>query len=165
MNTNVPKGISNEFISELLAAQRTAALRRDDDTQAVLINLLLRNYLHYNLFSQADKFVSKTNFPQSAGNPQLARHHFYLGRIKAVQLSYSDAHNQFQQAIRRAPPATTAPGFYQAVHKFFIVVELLMGEIPDRQMFRHVVLEQPLKPYAEIVRGKSSLKSSYISPF
>ncbi|CAG8597150.1 12882_t:CDS:2, partial [Acaulospora colombiana] len=123
---------------ELLAAQRTSALRRDDDTQAILINLLLRNYIHYNLFSQADKFVSKTNFPQSAGNPQLARNHFYLGRIKAVQLSYTQAHNQFQQAIRRAPPATTAPGFYQSVHKFFIVVELLMGEIPDRQMFRHV---------------------------
>ena len=66
-------------LSELLAAQRTAALRRDDDTQAALINLLLRNYLYYNLFSQADKFVSKTNFPQSAGNPQLARNHFYLG--------------------------------------------------------------------------------------
>lgn len=138
---------------ELLAAQRTAALRRDDDTQAVLINLLLRNYLHYNLFSQADKFVSKTNFPQSAANPQLARNHFYLGRIKAVQLSYTQAHTQFQQAIRRAPPATTAPGFYQAVHKFFIVVELLMGEIPERQMFRHVVLEKPLKPYADIVRA------------
>ncbi|KAG8757396.1 26S proteasome non-ATPase regulatory subunit [Serendipita sp. 396] len=138
---------------ELLAAQRTAALRRDDDTQAVLINLLLRNYIHYKLFSQADKFVSKTNFPQSAGNPQLARHHFYLGRIKAVQLSYTQAHTQFEQAIRRAPPATTAPGFYQAVHKFFIVVELLMGEIPERQMFRHVVLEKPLKPYAEIVRA------------
>ncbi|PVF98725.1 putative 26S proteasome non-ATPase regulatory subunit p58 [Serendipita vermifera] len=138
---------------ELLAAQRTAALRRDDDTHAALINLLLRNYIHYNLFSQADKFVSKTNFPQSAGNPQLARNHFYLGRIKAVQLSYTQAHNQFQQAIRRAPPATTAPGFYQSVHKFFIVVELLMGEIPDRQMFRHVVLEKPLKPYADIVRA------------
>jgi hypothetical protein len=63
----------------LLAAQRTAALRRDDDTHAILINLLLRNYLHYNLFSQADKFVSKASFPQSAANPQLARNHFYLG--------------------------------------------------------------------------------------
>ena len=28
-----------------------------------------------------------------------------------------------------------------------------MGEIPERQMFRHVVLEKPLKPYAEIVRA------------
>lgn len=77
-----------------------------------------------------------------------------IGRIKAVQLSYSQAHTQFQQAIRRAPPATTAPGFYQSVHKFFVVVELLMGEIPERQIFRHVVLEKPLKPYAEIVQGQ-----------
>ena len=68
-----------DLFRALLAAQRTAALRRDDDTQAALINLLIRNYLHYNLFSQADKFVSKTGFPQSAANPQLARNHFYLG--------------------------------------------------------------------------------------
>ena len=78
----IPKHLINLLISifrALLAAQRTAALRRDDDTHAALINLLLRNYLHYNLFSQADKFVSKTSFPQSAANPQLARNHFYLG--------------------------------------------------------------------------------------
>lgn len=78
----LPKHLISILISvfrALLAAQRTAALRRDDDTHAALINLLLRNYLHYNLFSQADKFVSKTSFPQSAANPQLARNHFYLG--------------------------------------------------------------------------------------
>jgi len=68
-----------DLFRALLAAQRTAALRRDDDTHTVLLNLLLRNYLHYNLFSQADKFVSKTSLPQSAANPQLARNHFYLG--------------------------------------------------------------------------------------
>ncbi|KAJ3746743.1 PCI domain-containing protein [Lentinula detonsa] len=136
-----------------LAAQRTAALRHDDDTQASLINRLLRSYLAYSLYDQADKLVSKTTFPVSAGNPQFARYHYYLGRIKAVQLNYSDAHTNLQQAIRRAPPATLAPGFYQAVHKLFVVVELLMGDIPDRGIFRHPVLEKPLKGYFEIVKA------------
>ncbi|KAJ4490181.1 PCI domain-containing protein [Lentinula aciculospora] len=136
-----------------LAAQRTAALRHDDDTQASLINRLLRSYLAYSLYDQADKLVSKTTFPASAGNPQYARYHYYLGRIKAVQLNYSDAHTNLQQAIRRAPPATVAPGFYQAVHKLFVVVELLMGDIPDRSIFRHPVLEKPLKGYFEIVKA------------
>jgi len=36
-----------------------------------------------------NKLVSKTTFPTSAGNPQFARYHYYLGRIKAVQLNYS----------------------------------------------------------------------------
>ena len=134
-------------------------MRRDDECQAVLINLLLRNYLHYNLYDQADKLVSKTSFPTSAGNPQLARYHYYLGRIKVVQLNYSDAYTNLQQAIRRAPPAKTAPGFFQAVHKFFIVVELLMGDIPDRSLFRHPVLENALAGYFQIVKGKGPLNS------
>ncbi|EJU02426.1 diphenol oxidase-A2 [Dacryopinax primogenitus] len=137
----------------LLAAQRTATLRRDPDSQATLINLLLRNYLHYNLYSQADKLVSKSTFPDSAGNPQWARYQYYLGRIHAVQLSYTQAHTELLQAIRRAPAAKTAPGFWQTVHKFFIVVELLMGDIPDRALFRQPVLRKPLEPYLQIVRA------------
>ncbi|TFK73475.1 diphenol oxidase-A2 [Pluteus cervinus] len=136
-----------------LAAQRTAALRHDDESQASLINRLLRSYVYYSLYDQADKLVSKTTFPPSAGNPQLARYHYYLGRIKAVQLNYSEAHTNLQQAIRRAPPQKVAPGFYQAVHKFFIVVELLMGDIPERSLFRHPVLEKALNAYFAIVKA------------
>ncbi|KAJ3509551.1 hypothetical protein NMY22_g16253 [Coprinellus aureogranulatus] len=46
-----------------LAAQRTASLRHDDEAQASLINCLLRSYITYNLYSQADKLVAKTTFP------------------------------------------------------------------------------------------------------
>jgi len=132
-------------------------LRHDDETQASLINRLLRNYVHYSLYDQADKLVSKTTFPASAANPQLARFHYYLGRIKAVQLNYSEAHTNLQQAIRRAPPAKTAPGFYQAVHKLSIVVELLMGEIPERSLFRHPILERALIAYFEVVKGTAHI--------
>ncbi|CAK5274680.1 unnamed protein product [Mycena citricolor] len=136
-----------------LAAQRTASLRHDDETQASLINRLLRSYLQYSLYDQADKLVSKTTFPASAGNTQLARYHYYIGRIKAVQLNYSAAHSNLQQAIRRAPAATRAPGFWQAVHKLFVVVELLMGDIPDRSLFRQPVLERALTAYFDIVKA------------
>ncbi|EIW78381.1 diphenol oxidase-A2 [Coniophora puteana RWD-64-598 SS2] len=139
-----------------LAAQRTAALRNDDDTLASLINRLLRNYLHYSLFDLADKLVSKTTFPASASNAQLARYHYSLGRIKAVQLNYTAAHTHLQQAIRRAPAAKVAPGFYQAVHKLSVVVELLMGDIPERSTFRHPVLERPLEAYFDIVKAVRS---------
>lgn len=135
-----------------LAAQRTASLRNDDEAHAALINCLLRSYITYNLYDQADKLVSKTTFPLSASNAQFARYHYYLGRIKAVQLNYTEAHTSLQQAIRRAPPAKTAPGFYQSVHKYFVVVELLMGDIPDRSLFRHVVLDKALNAYFEIVK-------------
>ncbi|CAA7270217.1 unnamed protein product [Cyclocybe aegerita] len=136
-----------------LAAQRTASLRHDDEAQAALLNCLLRSYIKYNIYDQADKLVSKTTFPPSASNAQFARYHYYLGRIRAVQLNYTDAHDDLQQAIRRAPPAKTAPGFYQAVHKYLVVVELLMGDIPDRSLFRHVVLQKALTAYFEIVKA------------
>ncbi|KAF8761111.1 Proteasome regulatory subunit C-terminal [Rhizoctonia solani] len=129
-----------------------ASLRRDEECQAALINLLLRN-------TSTTTFILKpTNSCQRQpshlpGNSQLARYLYYVGRIRAVQLSYTEAHTHLQQAIRRAPVATLAPGFYQTVHKFFIVVELLMGDIPERGLFRHPVLKRALQPYLEIVRA------------
>lgn len=163
----MPDGIHFEFpsllklflirlISLFLAAQKTASLRQDDEAQAALINCLLRNYITENLYDQADKLVSKTTFPPSVSNAQFARYHYYLGRIRVVQLNYTEARTNLQQAIRRAPPAKTAPGFYQAVHKYFIVIELLMGDIPDRRLFRHVVLEKALLGYFEVVKGTLS---------
>ncbi|CAG8459381.1 52_t:CDS:10 [Ambispora leptoticha] len=141
-----------EIRPALLAAQRTATLRHDDDSQATLINLLLRNYFHYNLYDQADKLVSKTTFPETAGNNQQARYMYYLGRIKAIQLDYTLSHTHLLQAIRKAPQNTATAGFQQAVYKLSIIVQLLMGEIPERSIFRQPVLKKPLIPYLHIVQ-------------
>lgn len=58
---------------------RTATLRHDADGQAVLVNLLLRNYLHFNLYDQAEKLVSKSVFPELANNNEWARYLYYTG--------------------------------------------------------------------------------------
>lgn len=137
----------------LLAAQQTAALRHDDDSLATLLNLLLRSYYAQNLYEQADKLISKTKFPENALNAQLARWFYYVGRLRAIQLRYSESHNSLQQAIRRSPNAKVAPGFYQTIHKLAIVVELLMGDIPERSLFRHIVLKNALAPYLPIVQA------------
>ncbi|KAG2154290.1 PCI domain-containing protein [Suillus bovinus] len=122
-----------------LAAQRTASLRHDDDTQASLINRLLRGYLHYNLYDQADKLVSKTTFPASAGNPQYARYHYFLGRIKALSV---------------APlPQKPRQDSIRSCTNFLWSLELLMGDIPDRSLFRHPVLEKALSAYFDIVKA------------
>ncbi|SJX63490.1 probable 26S proteasome non-ATPase regulatory subunit p58 [Sporisorium reilianum f. sp. reilianum] len=190
--------------SQLLGLQRTASLRHDAETEATIINLLLRSYIvEANLYDQADKLVARAPFPRSsASNPQVARYDYYVGRIRAVQLDYTQAHVHLQQAIRRAPqvslpqessaagsdgaaaatatataavtakPAVadkkdaasnkesspvgqsqTAAGFLQTAHKFLVVVELLMGEIPERSIFRTPVLRKALAPYMEIVQA------------
>ena len=59
----------------------TVTLRNDFEGQAVMINCLLGNYLHYNLYKQADKLVLKSTFPEQAS------YYYYLGRIKVYFLS------------------------------------------------------------------------------
>ncbi|KAG1462773.1 hypothetical protein G6F56_005441 [Rhizopus delemar] len=136
-----------------LAAHRTATLRHDVETQATLLNLLLRNYFHHNLYDQADKLVSKSTFPEKAGNNQAARYAYYLGRIKALQLDYTSAHTFLTQAIRKAPQNNITAGFQQTVYKFFIVVQLLLGEIPERSLFRQPILKKALAPYLAITQA------------
>ena len=40
------------FCSQLLGLHRTAVLQHDEYGQETLLNLLMRNYLHYNLYDQ-----------------------------------------------------------------------------------------------------------------
>jgi 26S proteasome regulatory subunit N3 len=145
------KGCLSEIRPELLSAYRSACLRHDTMGQATLLNLLLRNYLAYNLYEQALKLVSKTKFPESRPNAQYARYLFYIGQIKAVQLEYSDAHAKLMQAIRKAPQNTSvALGFKLAATKLAIIVDLLKGDVPDRSTFMQKELKEALRPYYAI---------------
>ena len=67
------------FSSVLHARLRTAVLGHDVDTQAVLLNCLLRNYLHFNLYDQAEKLAAKSTFPEQASNNEWARYLYYTG--------------------------------------------------------------------------------------
>lgn len=137
----------------LLAALRTAVLRKDVDTQATVIVLLLRSYLLTSHISQADLLVSHTQFPENAANNQVARYLYYLGRIRAIQLRYTEAHEHLTAATRKAPASTCALGFSQTATKLLLVVELLMGDIPERATFRAANMEQALHPYFLLVQA------------
>lgn len=75
-------GVASSFLHTRL---RTATLRHDADGQAVLVNLLLRNYLHFNLYDQAEKLVSKSVFPELANNNEWARYLYYTGESTPAQ--------------------------------------------------------------------------------
>jgi len=134
---------------------RTATLRNDFEGQAVLINCLLRNYLHYNLYNQADKLVLKSTFPEQASNNEWARYYYYLGRIKAMQLDYSEAHKHLLQSSRKAPQ-NSAAGFKQHVAKLSVTVELLLGNIPERQTFLAPLVKRALGPYLQLTQAVKS---------
>lgn len=145
-------GRLNEIRSYLHAQLRSSTLRHDNDGQAMLLNLLLRNYTHYNLFDQADKLISKSSFPESASNNDWARHLCYLGLIKAIQLDYTEAHKHLMNAVRKAPQKV-AVGFKQHVMRLAVVVQLLLGEIPDRKTFREKHLSKTLEPYLQLTQA------------
>jgi 26S proteasome regulatory subunit N3 len=97
--------------------------------------------------------VSKASFPETAANNLVARYLYYVGRIRAIQLNYSASHDNLISAIRKAPQTATAAGFLQAAHKLGIIVDLLMGDIPERSVFREPMLEKALTPYLLLSQG------------
>lgn len=154
-------GTSGAIRKELFAGLRTATLRKDEAGQAVLLNALLRNFISHNLIDQAQRLASKTVFPESSPNSEFARYLYYLGRIEAIQLDYGNSIESLQQAIRKAPEG--AVGFLQSATKLCIIVKMLLGKIPDREIFRPESLRRSLKPYYELtqaVRGGDLAKFS-----
>jgi 26S proteasome regulatory subunit N3 len=148
-----PSAVVISIRKPLLDALRTATLRKDQDVQATVTTLLLRNYLSTSHITQADLLISHTKVPPAASNNQVARYLYYLGRIRAVQLSYTEAHEHLIGATRKSPTSYKASGFYQASTKLLVVVELLMGDIPDRAIFRQPSLERALQPYLQLVQA------------
>ncbi|KAK9846518.1 hypothetical protein WJX81_005784 [Elliptochloris bilobata] len=148
-------GTLSEIRSLLLALHRTAVLRHDEYGQETLLNLLLRNYLHYNLYDQAEKLRSKAQRPEMArSTPQLCRYLLYLGRIRAIQLEYTDAKDCLQQAARKAPAG--ALGFRLAVAKWLALVRLLLGEVPEYGELTAQGLAAPLAPYLALAQAVRS---------
>ncbi|KAI6245820.1 putative 26S proteasome regulatory subunit rpn3 [Erysiphe necator] len=137
----------------LLAALRTAVLRKDIDIQSTIIVLLLRNYLSTSHITQADLLVSHTRFPENSTSNQVARYAYYLGRIRAVQLKYTEAHIHLTSAVRKAPSSFCAVGFSQSAQKLLLVVELLMGDIPARATFHLNNMGRSLQPYFHLVQA------------
>ncbi|KAK8643020.1 hypothetical protein V6N13_012337 [Hibiscus sabdariffa] len=135
----------------LLALHRTATRYHDELSQETLLNLLLRNYLHYNLYDQAEKLRSKTPRFEVRSIQQSCRYLFYLGKIRTIQLDYTDAKKSLLKADHLAPVA--ARGFRIQCNKWAILVRLLLGEIPERTIFAQKGMKKALRPYFELTNA------------
>merc|ERR1712168_1791748 len=143
---------SSEIRPIYMKCLRTTSIHGEVDSESVLMNILLRNFMHNNLLDQAEKLVSKSQFPENASNNEWARYLYYTGRIKAIQLEYSDAQKTITTALRKAPQIS-AIGFRQAATKLLTVVDLLMGDIPERARFIQKNLEKSLIPYFHLTQA------------
>ncbi|KAJ8530297.1 hypothetical protein K7X08_037132 [Anisodus acutangulus] len=140
-----------EIRGNLLVLYRSATVRHNKLSQETLVNLLLRNYLHYNLYDQAENFRSKAHQAEALSNQQFCRYLFYQGKIKTIQLEYTDAKDSFLQAAKKGP--ITAVGFQILCNKWAVIVHLLLGEIPERTVFTQKRMEKALRPYFELTNA------------
>ena len=122
--------IQDEIINELQQAYRSACIDMDYISQVTLINCIIRYYLNNKNVEMARSFISKTKYIENISSYEDARYLFYIGKIEAIQMNYSDSYTNLYNAFRKAPEKT-GEGFKNLVNKYLILVQLLMGEIPD----------------------------------
>ena len=58
----------------------------------------------------------------------------------------------FQQALRKAPQRT-ARGFRIATQQLDCLVQLLIGEVPERSLFNNIDTREALGPYLELTQA------------
>lgn len=147
-------GYYRTIMNELQSAYRKACLDLDEITQVTLSNCIVRYYLLNNAVEQARNFLSKTKFHENVSTHEDSRYLFYLGRINAVQMNYSEAFKHLTNSLRKAPEIC-GMGFKIVVQKMLIIVELLMGEVPDVKTFSNNtnIDFRPLKPYLDLIKA------------
>jgi 26S proteasome regulatory subunit N3 len=146
--------IQDEFINELQQAYRTACIELDSISQITLINCIIRYYLNNKNIEMARSFISKTKYIENVSSYEDARYLFYIGKIEAIQMNYSDSYTHLSSSFRKAPEKT-GQGFKNLVNKYLILVQLLMGEIPDIKSLmktNRVVDYEEFKPYLHMLR-------------
>nr|KAJ0189879.1 hypothetical protein LSAT_V11C800438890 [Lactuca sativa] len=124
----------SEIRGNLLVLHRVARLHHDELGQERLLNLILHNYLHYNLYDQAEKFRSKAPPFEVLSLPVLSRKESLL------------------QAARKAPVERSL-GFRVQCNKWAIIVRLLLGEIPERTLFKQKGMKNALRPYFDLTNA------------
>ncbi|CCD24343.1 proteasome regulatory particle lid subunit RPN3 NDAI_0D00290 [Naumovozyma dairenensis CBS 421] len=140
--------------SEMIKFLRTASLKHDNETRAMLITLVLRNFLAAGEIESASDFINKIEFPTTdVSSPLEARYYFYLSKISAIQLDYSMANEYIIAAIRKAPHNAKSIGFLQQSNKLLCVIQLLMGDIPELSFFNQKNLKNSLVPYYNLSKA------------
>ena len=140
-----------DIINELIQSYRKACLDLDEISQVTLINCIVRYYLKSNAVEQARNFLSKIKFHENISTHEDARYLFYLGRINAIQMNYSEAFKNLTNSLRKAPEKT-ADGFKMIAQKLLIIVEMLMGEVPDLASFYNLSFAGSLISYLDLIK-------------
>lgn len=149
---NELNGKLEEIRPRLFMLYKLSSNSKNESSQAMLLNLILRNFIETKNFMSARDFLQNTFFPESKQNNEFIKYLFYTAHVKAVQQQYSEAFTRVTQALRKAPEKGVI-GFKLHAQKLAIVCEMLIGDVPARTIFSHGPLKQYLFPYYELVHS------------
>ena len=121
-------------LQTLLAAYRRSCDLHFHQTQATIVNCILKHYIDVGGYNLALSFLRHCKFPSDASPAQLGRYHFFVGHLKAVTLEYAEAQHHLQLSLRRAPQNRHAESFRSLVSRHLMVVMMLQGQVPSRAM-------------------------------
>lgn len=121
-------------LQTLLAAYRRSCDIHFHQSQATIVNCILKHYINVGGYNLALSFHRHCKFPFDASPAQLGRYHFFVGHLKAVTLEYAEAQHNLQLALRRAPQNKYAESFRSLVTRHLMVVMMLQGQVPSRTM-------------------------------
>jgi 26S proteasome regulatory subunit N3 len=136
---------------QLLDAYNKSCLKNDEIGQATLINLVLRNYMAYQNFEAAHNFIEKAHFPEQKSTNEYCKYLYYTAKVKAIRRDYQEALWRLNQAIRKAPDK--AHGFKITCQRLAIIVELLLGEIPNREIFSEEIIFKHTYGYYKVIQA------------
>ena len=125
--------------------------------QATLINLILRNYMADNNYEAAYNFIDKADFPENKSINEYCKYLYCMAKIKAIRRDYNEGLWRLNQAIRKAPDRA-AVGFKISCQRLAIVVELLLGEIANREIFSEEVIFKHTYAYYKVIQAANKLK-------
>ena len=92
--------------------------------------------------------------PAHSARPRLERVRGFCS-VFSLSLSLATQKESFSSLVSREQ-ANTALGFRRSVQQLTLLVQLLMGEIPDRSMFGGEGMRTALAPYLELARHSAS---------
>jgi len=146
----------NIYRASLQSSYRMAVHNSAHDTTSTIINLLLSSFIATRCIEQASQFLSVTsaahhNSSSASGkgsNAQYVRFLFYSGYIAALRVNYSESYAALAQCQRKCQANSSSSdvvgvqethkgvnGFVTSVNRLLIVVQLLLGDIPERSAF------------------------------